>query len=316
MTSLIEKIRQQAQSEIKKIILTETEDVRIQQAAEFCTKEKIANILFVDHHYIQTHPDLYQQLSQQLFELRQAKGLTLEAAKNLLQKPIYFGTMMVKNHLADGLVTGANTTTLETFLPALQIIKAKPKYKLASSFMLMQSPLTNFGHHGAFIFSDCGLNINPNPDELAEITIQSAESFKTLVGAKPKIAMLSFSTGDSGKGEDVDKVRLATQKVKQLDPDLIVDGPIQADAAIIPEVARFKNPHGLIQGDANILIFPNLDAGNIGYKLVERLSNTQAIGPVSQGLNQPINDLSRGCHVEDIINTIAITSIQSRSSES
>lgn len=315
MTSLIENIRQQAQSEIKKIILTETEDSRIQQAAKICTEQKIADILFVNKDYIQTHSDLYQQLSQQLFELRQNKGLTLETAKNLLQKPTYFGTMMVKNHLADGLVTGANTTTLETFLPALQIIKAKPKYKLASSFMLMQSSLTNFGYQGAFIFADCGLNINPNPDELAEITIQSAESFRTLVGIDPKIAMLSFSTGDSGKGEDVDKVRLATQKVKQLNPTLIIDGPVQADTAIIPEVAKFKNPHGLIQGDANILIFPNLDSGNIGYKLVERLANTQAIGPISQGLNQPINDLSRGCHVEDIVNTIAITSLQSRLSE-
>jgi len=315
MTSLIEKIRQQAQSEIKKIILTETEDSRIQQAAKICTEQKIADILFVDQDYIQTHSDLHQQLSQQLFELRQSKGLTLEESQRLLFKPIYFGTMMVKNHLADGLVAGANTTTLETFLPALQIIKAKPKYKLASSFMLIQSPLANFGYQGTFIFSDCGLNINPNPDELAEITIQSAESFRTLVGTEPKIAMLSFSTGDSGKGEDVDKVRLATQRVKQLDPTLIVDGPIQADAAIVPEVAKFKNPGGSIKGDANILIFPNLDAGNIAYKLIERLAKTQAVGPISQGLNYPINDLSRGCCVEDIINAIAITSIQSKLSK-
>jgi phosphate acetyltransferase len=313
MTSLIENIRQQSQSEIKKIILTETEDPRIQQAAKICVEQKIADILFVDNGYIQKNPDLYQQFSQQLFELRQSKGLTIDTAKELLLKPTYFGTMMVKNHLADGLVAGANTTTLETFLPALQVIKAESKYNLASSFMLMQSPLTNFGYNGTFIFADCGLNINPNPDELAQIAIQSAESFRTLVGAEPKIAMLSFSTGDSGKGEAVDKIKSTVQKIEQLNPNLIVDGPIQADAAIVPNVAKLKNSQGAIKGDANILIFPDLNSGNIAYKLIERLANTQAIGPISQGLNQPINDLSRGCSVEDIVTAVAITSIQSRS---
>ncbi len=316
MTSLIENIRKQAQLDIKKIILTEAEDHRIQQAAKICTEQKIADILLVDQNYIQTHPDLYQQFSRQLFELRQTKGLTLTEAQQLLLKPIYFGTMMVKNHLADGLVAGANTTTQETFRPALQIVKAESRYDLASSFMLMQSPLTNFGFQGTFIFADCGLNINPNPDELAQIAIQSAESFRNLIGAEPKVAILSFSTGDSGKGEAVDKVKLTTQKIKQLNPNLIVDGPIQADAAIVPEVGESKNPQGLIKGDANILIFPDLNSGNIAYKLIERLANTQAVGPISQGLNQPINDLSRGCNAEDIINAIAITSIQSRLSKS
>lgn len=316
MTSLIENIRKQAQLDIKKIILTEAEDPRIQQAAKICTEQKIADILLVDQNYIQTHPDLYQQFSRQLFELRQSKGLTLTEAQQLLLKPIYFGTMMVKNHLADGLVAGANTTTQETFRPALQIVKAESRYDLASSFMLMQSPLTNFGFQGTFIFADCGLNINPNPDELAQIAIQSAESFRNLIGAEPKVAILSFSTGDSGKGEAVDKVKLTTQKIKQLNPNLIVDGPIQADAAIVPEVGESKNPQGLIKGDANILIFPDLNSGNIAYKLIERLANTQAVGPISQGLNQPINDLSRGCNAEDIINAIAITSIQSRLSKS
>jgi phosphate acetyltransferase len=316
MTSLIENIRKQAQSDVKKIILTETEDSRIQQAFKICTEQKIADILLVDQNYIQNHSDLYQQFCQQLFELRQAKGLTLEESQQLLLKPVYFGTMMVKNHLADGLVAGANTTTQETFRPALQIIKAESRYNLASSFMLMQSPFINFGHHGTFIFADCGLNINPNPDELAQIAIQSAESFRSLIGVEPKVAMLSFSTGDSGKGEAVDKIKLATQKIKQLNPNLIVDGPIQADAAIVPEVSELKNTQGSIKGDANILIFPDLNSGNIAYKLIERLANTQAIGPISQGLNQPINDLSRGCNAEDIVNAIAITSIQSRLSKS
>ncbi len=313
MTSLIENIRQQAQSEIKKIILIETEDIRIQQAAKICTEQKIADILLVDSDYIKQHSDLYHQFSQELFELRQAKGLTLNESQQLLLKPIYFGIMMVKNHLADGLVAGANTTTQETFRPALQIIKAKPDQKLVSSFFLMQSPLTNFGYHGTFIFADCGLNINPNAEELAQIAIQSAESFKTLVGGQPKIAMLSYSTNGSGSGESVDKVRQATQIIKQLHPDFIVDGEIQADAAIVPQVAQTKFPTGLTQGQANVLIFPDINSGNIGYKLVERLGQAQAIGPISQGLNYPINDLSRGCNVEDVVNAIAITSIQSRS---
>lgn len=315
MTSLIENIRKQAQSETRKIILTETEDTRIQQAAKFCTEQKIADILLITSDYINQHSDLYRQFSQELFELRQSKGLTLEESQQLLLKPIYFGIMMVKNHLADGLVAGANTTTQETFRPALQIIKAKPDQKIVSSFFLMQSPLTNFGHNGTFIFADCGLNINPNAEELAQIALQSAESFKTLVGIEPQIAMLSYSTNGSGSGESVDKVKQATQIVKQLNPNLIIDGEIQADAAIVPDVAKNKFPTGLTQGQANILIFPDINSGNIAYKLVERLGQAQAIGPISQGLNYPINDLSRGCNVDDIINAIAITSIQSRSNQ-
>jgi phosphate acetyltransferase len=315
MTSLIENIRQQAQSNVQKIILTETEDIRIQQAARICTEQKIADILSVDSDYIKQHSDLYHQFSQELFELRQAKGLTLEESQKLLLKPIYFGIMMVKNHLADGLVAGANTTTQETFRPALQIIKAKPDQKLVSSFFLMQSPLLNFGYNGTFIFADCGLNINPNTEELAQIAIQSADSFQKLIGEKPKIAMLSYSTNGSGSGESVDKVQQATQIIKQLRPDLTVDGEIQADAAIVPQVAQTKFPTGLTKGQANTLIFPDINSGNIAYKLVERLGNTQAIGPISQGLNYPVNDLSRGCSVEDIVNVIAITSIQARQSK-
>ena len=176
----------------------------------------------------------------------------------------------------------------------------------------MESPLKNLGLNGVFIFADCGLNINPNEQQLAQIAIQSAESFKQLIGNTPKIAMLSYSTVGSGSGESVDKVRQATQIVKQLKPDLIIEGETQLDAAIIPDVSLKKNPNSLIKGQANILIFPNLDAGNIGYKLVERFGNTHAFGPITQGLAKPINDLSRGCSIEDIVTTIAITSAQSQ----
>jgi phosphate acetyltransferase len=225
--------------------------------------------------------------------------------------PVYFGTMMVKLGLADGMVAGATTTTQETFRPALQIVKAKIGQDIVSSFFIMESPIKSLGSDGVFIFADCGLNINPDQQQLAQIAIQSAESFKQLVGDTPKIAMLSYSTVGSGSGESVDKVQQATQIIKQLKPDLIIEGETQLDAAIIPEIALKKNPNSLIQGQANILIFPNLDAGNIGYKLVERFGQAHAFGPITQGLAKPINDLSRGCNAEDIVTTIAITSVQS-----
>lgn len=317
MNSTIEKIKSLAQSDLRKIILTETDDQRIQKAAKIATDQKIADILLVDTDYIKNHPDLYQKFSQELFELRQSKGLTLEQAKQLTLKPIYFGTMMVKDQMADGLVAGANTTTQETFRPALQIIKANPRQNLVSSFFLIQSPLTSFGHHGTLIFADCALNINPDANQLAQIALQSAESFRLLVqNAKPKIAMLSYSTNGSGTGESVDKVRQATKIIKETDPSLIIDGEIQVDAAIVPSVAQTKFPTGATQGQANILIFPDINSGNIGYKLVERLGQAKAIGPISQGLNYPINDLSRGCNIDDIVNTIAITSIQAKSIKS
>lgn len=311
MDSLIQQIIKQAKSNIKKIILTETEDKRIQEAKKIISDQKIADILFVDNNFINQHQDLYQDFSQDLFQMRQSKGLTFEQAQQFLLKPIYFGTMMVKKNMADGLVAGANTTTQETFRPALQIIKAKPPQNFVSSFFIIQSPATNFGHQGTFIFADCGLNINPDAQQLAQITIQSAESFKTLIGAEPKIAMLSYSTNGSSNGETVDKVKQATQIVKTLNPDLVIDGEIQVDAAIVPQITQIKNPNSPLQGQANILIFPDLNSGNISYKLLERLGGVRAFGPLAQGLNQPINDLSRGCSVDDIVTTVAITSIQS-----
>lgn len=312
MTPTIENIYQLAKANLKKIVLPETNDPRVQAAAKIITEEKIAEVILVSPEYISQNQNLYQDFSQQLFILRQAKGLTEPESQKLMLNPLYFGTMMVKNGLADGMVAGATTTTQETFRPALQIVKAKLGQSIVSSFFIMESPNKNFGDNGVFIFADCGLNVNPNDQELAQIAIQSANSFKQLIGTQPKIAMLSYSTNGSGTGESVDKVRQATKIVQEIDSDLIIEGETQVDAALIPEVSLKKNPNSQIKGQSNILIFPNLDAGNIGYKLVERLGLAKAFGPITQGIAKPINDLSRGCSVEDIVTTVAITSVQSQ----
>lgn len=311
MNSIIDKIYQQAKTSIKKIVLVEPEDERIIKAIQIAKKEKLADITLLDI-LPKKHP-MFNQFVEQFYELRKDKGITIDQAKEIISHPLYFGTMMVKNKIVDGMVAGANNTSLETFRPALQIIKTKPGESIASSFFIIHVPNTDFGHQGTFIFADCGLNINPNAEELAQIAIQSSHSFQQLIGGQPKIAMLSYSTNSSGAGESVDKVKKATQIVKNNYPKLIIEGEIQSDAAIIPEIAIRKNSHSQLQGQANILIFPNLDSGNIAYKLVERLSHAQAFGPLLQGINQPINDLSRGCNVDDIVTTIAITSIQATS---
>lgn len=312
MTPTIENIYCLAKANTKKIILAESQDSRVQAAAKIITDEKIADIILISPDYIAQNQNLYQQLSQEYFLLRQAKGITEDEAKKIMLNPLYFGTMMVKLEMADGMVAGATTTTQETFRPALQIIKAKAGQSIVSSFFIMDSPNKNFGYNGVFIFSDCGLNLNPNAEELAQIAIQSADSFQKLIGAPAKIAMLSYSTNGSGSGESVDKVKQATQIVKQLQPELIIEGETQVDAALVPEVSLKKNPESQIKGQSNVLIFPNLDAGNIGYKLVERLGLASAFGPITQGIAKPINDLSRGCSVEDIVTTVAITSVQSQ----
>lgn len=311
MNPIIENIYQKAKSNIKKIILIEAEDERILQAAKIANKEKIADITLLNEKP-ETHP-LYNQFVDDFYELRKDKGINLTQAKEIIKQPLYFGTMMVKSGIVDGMVAGANNTSQETFRPALQIIKTKPSEKIASSFFIIEIPDNSFGQNGVFIFSDCGLNIDPTSEQLAQITIQSQQSFKQLIGADPKIAMLSYSTNNSSSGPMVDKVKNATRLIKESHPELLIEGEIQADAAIIPQIAIKKNSQSVLKGQANILIFPNLDSGNIAYKLVERLAKAHAYGPLIQGLNKPINDLSRGCSVSDIVTTIAITSVQATS---
>ena len=246
-----------------------------------------------------------------LVELRQKKGMTPEQAKDiLLNQYLYYGVMMVKMGDADGMVSGACHSTADTLRPCLQILKTKPGTKLVSAFFLMEVPNCEFGENGTFVFADCGLNQNPNPEELAAIAASSAESFKALVGAEPRVAFLSHSSMGSAKHADIDKVVEAVKIAKEQNPDVMMDGELQLDAAIVPSVGASKAPNSPVAGKANVLVFPDLDAGNIGYKLVQRLAKAEAYGPVTQGIAAPVNDLSRGCSAEDIVGVVAITAVQ------
>ncbi len=312
MNEIIKQIFIKAKSSPKKIALVDTHDPRIQSAAKIAKEQKIANPILLTNEFIHDNTEIQKNLSQQLFDLRKEKGLSLPDAQKLITQPIYFGTMMVKTGLADGLVSGAASTTHDTFKPALQILKTAPNQNIVSSFFVMEFTNQKIGQEGIMIFADCGLNINPNSDTLARITTQSIDSFKLLVGSVPKVALLSYSTNGSGTGPSVDLVKQATNIVKSQYPNLIIEGEIQADAAITPLVSFQKNPQSTLGGKANILIFPDLNSGNIAYKLVERLAGAKAYGPISQGISRPVNDLSRGCSVDDIVATIAITAVQSQ----
>ena len=329
--SFIESIKQRAKQNIKTIILPEAEDKRVLEAASKVIAQGFAKVILignkeqVEKDSKENNIDLSgveiidiksstkkQEYAQKLFELRQAKGMTQEEASKLIEEPIYFGMMMLKNGEADGLVSGAAHSTSNTLRPALQILKTAPNTKLVSAFFVMCVPNCEYGEHGTFIYGDSGLNQNPNADELSEIAISSAKSFKSLVGAEPKVAMLSYSTYGSAKSELTEKVIEATKLVKEKAPDLLVDGELQVDAAIIPEVSKSKAPGSPIEGNANVLIFPDLNAGNIGYKLTQRLAKAEAYGPLCQGIAKPVNDLSRGCSADDIVGVIAITAVQAQ----
>ena len=331
--NFIENIKNRARQEIKTIVLPEAEDIRTLKATEIALKEKYSNIILIgkkekiiqlakDNEINiegaeivepQTSPN-YEKYANLLYELRKHKGMTLEQAKELALDPVYFGMLMVKDEetKADGLVSGAIHSTADTLRPALQILKTAPDTKLVSAFFVMVVPDCEYGSNGTFIFGDSGLNANPNPEELSEIAISSSKSFKQLVGEEPKVAMLSYSTYGSAKSELTEKVIEATKLLKEKEPELKADGELQLDAAIIPEVAKSKSPSSDVAGNANVLIFPNLDAGNIGYKLVQRLAKAEAYGPLCQGIAKPVNDLSRGCSYQDIAGVIAITAVQAQ----
>ncbi len=330
--SFIERIKEEAKKDIKTIVLPESEDIRVLQAAQMITNEHIANIILIgDTEEIQEkaskenidltgvniiNPATFSNFSKyanDLYELRKNKGMTLEQAKKLLKENSrYFATMMVKEEAADGFVSGASHPTSDTLKPALQILKTAPNTKLVSAFFIMVLQNKNFGEEGTFIFADCGLNEYPDADALSEIAISSAKSFKELIGKEPKVAMLSYSTYGSASSPLTEKVVEATALLRSKVPDLICDGEIQLDAAIIPEVAELKAPNSKLKGKANILIFPDLDAGNIGYKLTQRFGNAEAYGPLCQGTSKPVNDLSRGCSANDIVGVVAITAIQAQ----
>ena len=331
--SFIEEIKNRAKEDKKTIILPEAEDKRVLEAASKVIKQGFAKVILLgDEEKIKEDSsknkidldgvdiinpltsDKKEEYKQKLYELRKNKGMTLEQAEKLLKEPIYFGMMMLKdeNSKADGLVSGAAHSTANTLRPALQILKTKPGTKLVSAFFVMCVPDCEYGENGTFIFGDSGLNQNPTADELSEIAISSSKSFEQLVMKEAKVAMLSYSTKGSAKSELTEKVIEATKLVKEKETNLMVDGELQLDAAIVPEIAASKAPDSPLKGEANVLIFPDLDAGNIGYKLVQRLAKAEAYGPLCQGIAKPVNDLSRGCSADDIVGVVAITAVQAQ----
>ncbi|MGI6701452.1 MAG: phosphate acetyltransferase [Christensenellales bacterium] len=324
MSKLLEAMKKRAILKNKRIVLPEGEEIRVIKAAEMITKERIASItLLGDIDVIKSKcPDVcldnirivnpktsdkLEEYATLLYELRKSKGLTSDKARELATDNLYYGTLMLKAGEVDGMVAGSINATSDTLRPALQIIKAAPGIKTVSSFFLMVMP-----DDRAFIYSDCGLNPAPDSEQLADIAITSARTRKDLILDTPRIAMLSYSTKGSAKHESIDKVINATGLVRQRAPGLIIDGELQVDAALVPEVQRLKAPGSPVEGMANVLIFPDLNSGNIAYKLTQRLGNAIALGPVCQGLDKPVNDLSRGCTAEDIVFVVVITVLQTR----
>jgi phosphate acetyltransferase len=329
---LMNKIWEAAKADKKKIVLPEGDEERTIVAAQKIVEEGLALPILVGNKDSilkaskeqgvdlkgveiidpETSPKLEAYINQ-FYELRKNKGMTLEKAEKIVRDPLYFATMMVKQDDADGMVSGAVHTTGDLLRPGLQIIKTAPGVSVVSSFFIMLVPGSKYGEEGMLLFSDCAVNPNPNADQLAAIAIATAETAKNLCKMDPRVAMLSFSTMGSADHELVDKVRTATEKAKELRPDLQIDGELQLDAAIVQKVADQKAPNSKVAGKANVLVFPDLQAGNIGYKLVQRFANAEAIGPICQGFAKPINDLSRGCSSDDIVNVVALTAVQAQS---
>jgi phosphate acetyltransferase len=324
------RIRQRAAALHKTIVLPETWDERVLKAAGIIQAKGIARVLLlgngdqlserlgnlgVDPKGVEildpataAERDLF---SQSFHEMRQHKGVTLEKARGAMADPVFFGAMLVTKGRADGLVAGAANPTSKILRAGFQIVGTAPGSSLVSSCFIMVQSAWEFGEEGLLIFADCAVNTNPDPAQLADIACATAGTARSLGGLEPKVALLSYSTLSSGKGPDVTKVINATHLVREKAPDLQVDGPLQLDAALVPAVGKQKAPESLVAGQANVLIFPDLDAGNIGYKLVQRLAGAVAIGPILQGVAKGINDLSRGCSIDDIVNVVAITALQS-----
>lgn len=331
LEGIIEKVKKNPE----KIVLPESGDERVVKAAVQLTQQEIVEVILIgEKSQVQNNfPDLdlagiemltarefekIEEYSNALYEFRKSKGMTKDEARALLlENPLYFGCMLVKQGYADGMVAGAVYSSADVLRSALQTLKTAPGVSLVSAAFLMEVPDCKFGEKfgddGVLVFADCALNATPNAEQMAHIAIASAKTFKDLVGKEPRVAMLSFSTKGSGKHAEVDKVREATEIAKKLAPDLIIDGEMQIDAAIVPSVGAKKVPNSKVAGTANVLVFPDLNSGNIGYKLVQRLAGARALGPLGQGIAMPVNDLSRGCSAADIVGTVALTAYQAYS---
>lgn len=327
---LSQLIREKAKKNPKIIVLPEGEEPRMIKAAETIINEGFASLILLgrEESIKSTAQELGVELPNEIkiinpkdseklkeyaesyYQLRKNKGVSLDEAYQLLENPLYFGALMVYHDDADGLVAGSINATGDVFRPALQTIKTAPGINIVSSSFVMVVPDCPYGEKGIIVFADCALNPEPNAKQLADVAIASAATGKALVGFEPRVAMLSFSTKGSGKHPLVDKVIEATKITKEKKPELLIDGELQADAALIPSIGERKAPNSKIAGKANVLIFPDLNSGNIAYKLIERLAKADAIGPISQGMRKPVNDLSRGCSAEDIVNVVAITVLQ------
>ncbi|MGB6369946.1 MAG: phosphate acetyltransferase [Atribacterota bacterium] len=323
-------IREKAKKNPKIIVLPEGEEPRMIKAAETVINEGFASLILLGREenikskvrelgidlsskikiINPKDSEKLKEYAESYYQIRKNKGVSLYEAYQLMENPLYFGALMVYHDDADGLVAGSINATGDVFRPALQTIKTAPGINIVSSSFIMVVPDCPYGENGILIFADCALNPEPNAEQLADVAIASASTGKALVGFEPRVAMLSFSTKGSGKHPLVDKVIEATKIAKEKKPELLIDGELQADAALIPSIGERKAPNSKIAGKANVLIFPDLNSGNIAYKLIERLAKAEAIGPISQGMRKPVNDLSRGCSAEDIVNVIAITVLQ------
>lgn len=327
---LLKKLMERAKENPQRIVLPEGTEIRTLTAANIILKEKAARIILIGNEQeikrladennfnhiseaVIFDPETNSKMSEYanlLFEIRKSKGLTMDEAEKLAKDPLYLACLMIKNGDADGELAGAQNTTGNVLRPAFQIVKTLPGIKIVSGAMLMFTPTPQYGENGLLVVADVAVNPNPTAEELAQIAVCTAQTARAVAGFEPKVAMLSFSTKGSAKHELVDKVVEATELAQEMSPDLQIDGELQADAAIVPSIGKSKAPESNIAGQANVLIFPDLQAGNIAYKMVERFSGAQAVGPILQGMAAPVNDLSRGCSVDDVVQMIIITANQ------